>query len=121
MARDGSTRREVTLEKEVPLVEGCATEFPRTTGEVLVGRPAPSGHGVSWTIGNVQGVVRAVVTDMQGRKVRVLGPGPDQLKPPAIEWDGCDDAGREAGSGVYLLILELSDGRRLTGRAVVLR
>ncbi len=32
MARDGSTRREVTLEKEVPLVEGCATEFSRTTG-----------------------------------------------------------------------------------------
>ncbi|RPJ46803.1 MAG: hypothetical protein EHM19_03770, partial [Candidatus Latescibacterota bacterium] len=63
---------------------------------------------------------RLLVYDVSGRAVRTLVDAP--LGPGAhrATWDGRDARGREAGSGVYLLLLE-SGARRATRKMVLLR
>lgn len=65
--------------------------------------------------------VRLGVYDLRGRLVRTLLRG--EVLPAGsreIQWDGRNDQGLDAASGIYLLRLE-SDGQRQTQRAVLLR
>jgi hypothetical protein len=66
------------------------------------------------------GRARLSVFDPGGRLVRVLSSGPASAGPHVARWDGQDERGRRAASGVYLLRLE-ADGVRLTRRMVLLR
>jgi hypothetical protein len=64
--------------------------------------------------------VALVVSDILGRRVRVLV---DQLQEPGIHrlvWDGRDDSGRPAASGVYTALLR-APAAALTQRLVLLR
>ncbi|HET9250682.1 MAG TPA: putative Ig domain-containing protein [Candidatus Eisenbacteria bacterium] len=53
---------------------------------------------------------RLVVFDVHGRMVRVLVDGLRSEGPHDVTWDGRDEAGREAASGVYLVRLEAPSG-----------
>ena len=65
--------------------------------------------------------VRLVVYDVLGRRVRTLredpSAGPGRFR---VVWDGADDQGRPAASGVYLLRLTAGPDRA-SGRVVLLR
>lgn len=78
---------------------------PRTVVAFDLGRPGP---------------VRAAVYGVDGRLVRLLTEGPRDAGRHELTWDGCDDGGRRAGAGVYLLRLTTPDGDR-TGRMVMLK
>ncbi len=49
-----------------------------------------------------EGALRVVVTDIQGRALRVLADGHHPAGERVLRWDGRDDAGRDLPSGVYL-------------------
>ena len=68
----------------------------------------------------VPGAASLGVYDGAGRLVRRLAVGPLGAGEHAIPWDGKDDAGRAAASGVYFVRLE-GDGVRSTRKAVLLR
>ncbi|MBK6897807.1 MAG: hypothetical protein IPH09_00555 [bacterium] len=51
--------------------------------------------------------VRLVVIDARGRQVRrLLDGGQHPAGPTDLVWDGRDDTGRPASSGVYTFVLE---------------
>ncbi len=64
--------------------------------------------------------VRAAVHDARGARVCDLHDGSAPRGRRILVWDGRDDAGRSAASGVYLVRVTV-DGRALTGRVVLLR
>jgi len=67
------------------------------------------------------GPVTLRVFDVGGRLVRTLAAErPYAAGVHAVRWDGLDEAGRPASSGVYLYALEAADAR-LTGKAVLLK
>ncbi|MBD3161834.1 MAG: T9SS type A sorting domain-containing protein, partial [Candidatus Eisenbacteria bacterium] len=61
-----------------------------------------------------------VVFDALGRRVRTLLDGSSAPGRHVIRWDGRDDAGREAASGVYFVRLR-TPGNRSSDRLVLLR
>ncbi|MBN2170655.1 MAG: carboxypeptidase regulatory-like domain-containing protein, partial [Candidatus Krumholzibacteriota bacterium] len=67
------------------------------------------------------GPVTLRVFDVGGRLVRTLAAErPFAAGAHAVRWDGLDEAGRPASSGVYLYALEAGDAR-LVGKAVLLK
>jgi hypothetical protein len=58
------------------------------------------------------------VLDVRGRQLAVLFRGRASGNWQSVQWNGCDDAGRAAAAGLYLVQLE-ADGRTL-GRRIVL-
>ncbi|MFO7652850.1 MAG: S8 family serine peptidase [Candidatus Krumholzibacteriia bacterium] len=57
------------------------------------------------------GTVELAVFDARGRLVRQLLSGELPSGSHAVLWDGCDAAGRPAGSGTYLALLRTAEGR----------
>jgi hypothetical protein len=55
---------------------------------------------------------RCWVGDISGRRVRELGAGPWHAGRNELAWDGRDDRGDTAPSGVYLAVIETTLGRR---------
>jgi hypothetical protein len=66
------------------------------------------------------GKVDLIVYDITGRKVRELVSGPMGAGTHFVVWDGRDDSGRTASSGVYLSRLRMGD-RSLAGRMVLMK
>lgn len=60
------------------------------------------------------------VVDAAGRVVRRIGHVSAAAGRQVIRWDGRDDSGREAGSGIYAYILE-AGGVRKTGKMALVR
>ncbi len=86
-------------------------------------RPNPAKRGAAITFSVVEGSTPASVSlevfGSDGRRIRtifrgVVGPGTHRML-----WDGCDDAGQEAGSGMYFCRLKTRDGYQLS-RVVVI-
>ncbi len=57
-------------------------------------------------------IVRLAIYDITGRLVRTLRSGRMEAGRYTALWDGRDDAGREAGSGIYFA--RLAAGRRVS-------
>jgi hypothetical protein len=74
---------------------------------------------ISFRIG-VEGPVRLKVFDARGRLVRTLVNGHRETGEHSASWDGRDDRGRAAGSGVFTYRLE-APGFAGTGKVVILR
>jgi len=66
------------------------------------------------------GVARLVVFDAAGRRVATLLDGPVTAGERRIEWNGRDDSGHAAASGIYFYKLE-ADGLALSRRMVLLK
>lgn len=58
--------------------------------------------------------VRIEVLDVSGRRVRDLGSRLLDAGPQAVRWDGRDDAGRDAGAGLFFARVESGDGTGVT-------
>lgn len=66
-----------------------------------------------------EGPVSVAVYDVTGRLVRRLVDRPLEAGPHTVRWDGRDDAGERAASGVYLVRLEHDAGVRSARLAVI--
>jgi hypothetical protein len=64
--------------------------------------------------------ITLAVHDAQGRRIRLLAQGTRDAGSHALIWDGRDEAGRTAASGVYFLRL-LTEGGTDSGRIIRLR
>jgi len=84
-------------------------------------RPNPfnPGTAIGFTLAK-DAVVRLAIYDSSGRLVRVLVRGSLPAGPHDVRWNGDDQQGIAAASGVYLCRLE-AGGVRLTRRMVLLR
>ncbi len=86
-------------------VEADATDAPSAAGRVALDQNAPNPFNPNTTIAFSlprRGPVKLQVFDVRGRLVRTLV---DEVRAPgrhSVVWDGTDDAGVGAASGVYL-------------------
>ncbi len=94
---------------------------PRVT-RVGPARPNPfsSVTAAPVTIASAAGHMRAVVWNARGERVAVLLDGAVPAERFTLRWDGKDDRGRPAASGVYWITIE-SGGERRATRVVHLR
>lgn len=93
-------------------------EGPRTPASVRAApNPFRDSTSLRFTLARASRV-RVDVHDVGGRLVRALGPRLLDAGPHAIAWDGRDDAGREAGAGLYFVRVE---GGGVTGLVRVVR
>ncbi|MDO9693147.1 MAG: FlgD immunoglobulin-like domain containing protein [Candidatus Latescibacteria bacterium] len=103
----GSDNREFFLNASAWLLASDATavgELPLNPGLDLRVRPNPFNPqtSIAFTL-PAEGPARVAVYDLQGRLVRTLHEGDLAAGPHALAWDGRNDGGRAAASGVYLV------------------
>ncbi len=55
--------------------------------------------------------VELTIVDVRGRRIRTLAGQRYDAGVHSIQWDGLDDAGKEAGGGLYLVVLKSKDHR----------
>jgi hypothetical protein len=65
--------------------------------------------------------VEVSVFDLQGRHVRTLFRGEQQLGRHEVVWDGRNDVGEDMASGVYFVVLSNRGGRVASAKMVLLR
>jgi len=90
---------------------------------VLLAAPAPNPFGQSTTIGfalPAPGSVQLRIFDVRGAAVRTLAAGDFTAGSHRVTWDGSDDNGSAAASGVYYTELR-AGGKSLARRIVLLR
>lgn len=75
---------------------------------------------VSFTVPAGGAPVTLAIYDAQGRRVRTLADGPQPGGSQALRWDGRDDGGAPAGSGIYFLRYE-APGVRETAKMTLLK
>ena len=104
-------------------VAGGATSAPPTVAATTLHPPVPSPFNprteVRFDLARA-GTVTLEILDVRGRRVRTLVEGHLDAGRHAPVWDGTDDAGRSAASGVYLFRLRTADGSQVR-RAVLVR
>ena len=83
--------------------------------------PVPSAGPVTiaWAVARA-GEAELAIHDVAGRRIRTLERGPVAPGPRETTWDGRDDAGRRAASGLYFAVLR-TDGELFTRKVVLLR
>jgi hypothetical protein len=107
------------------MFHGDPVPAEKGAGEALLGDaevvPNPFNPSASLRFALVRpGLVSIRVYDASGKKVRSLQDGNLAAGRHACVWDGRDDAGRPAGSGVYQILLNV-DSRTAVKRAVLVR
>ena len=104
-------------------VAGGATSAPPVISATTLHPPVPSPFNprteVRFDLARA-GTVTLEVLDVRGRRVRTLIEGRLDAGRHAPVWDGTDDGGRAAASGVYLFRLRTTDGNQVR-RAVLVR
>lgn len=98
--------------------------LPSVSSEVQImqpGYPNPSAGPSRWSFYLPRaGRARLTICNAQGRLVRVVAEGQRPAGWHEAEWEGRDQAGREAASGLYFARLETADGV-ITRKIVVAR
>lgn len=85
------------------------------------GYPNPAAGPSRWTYYlPSEGLVRLAIWNAQGRLVRIVDEGQRTAGWHEVDWEGRDQAGREAASGLYFARLETADGA-ITRKIVVAR
>jgi len=119
----------VTLYNDTWALEGISPPTPTAVGETaarpaafFLGQSYPNPANPTATItyelaDPVQ--VRLGIFDLLGRQVRPLAEGAQPAGQHAATWDGLDQQGRRAGSGVYLYRLETPAGAQSKKLALV--
>jgi hypothetical protein len=107
LAADGSTRRyAISSARGLPLRSALLPNFPNpfnpsTTIPIVVGGAGKEGARV-----------RLEIFNSLGQRMRLLIDGAMASGTHLPKWDGRDDRGREAASGLYLYRLEIGDFRQ---------
>ncbi len=116
---------EITNAGAVYLYAGAEIVSVPSGGEpVIVGAPFPNPLSGSVVVPIAPGVsiTRAIVTDVRGRRVRVLDvasvSGGDG-GPHALRWDGRDARGHRVANGPYFLRVDGEDGHQVTRLDVI--
>jgi len=76
----------------------------------LLGQSFPNPFHASTTIEYTvesPSIVRLVVYDVSGRRVRTLVDTPQLAGPRSVQWDGRDDRGRVASTGIYFYRIDI--------------
>ena len=90
--------------------------------EISNGYPNPFGSSTSISFRLPESSsVSIEVIDLAGRRVRQLAAGEIYSGEGSFSWDGRDDSGRLAPSGIYHYRLSTSTGQQATGRMVLQR
>lgn len=108
---------DVLLERNLTGLED--TQIGRGAGlELRQNSPNPCGSrtAILYAVDTSRPVVLAIF-DIQGRSVRRLVDGVVPAGTHSVQWDGRDDRGASAGSGIYLY--QITDGRDSVTRAMV--
>jgi hypothetical protein len=111
-----------------PLMIGASFDIEGGSGiegsSILVlhpARPNPSGRDAELSFSMPRrGKARLAIYSVQGRLVRTLVDGQAGPGESNTSWDGCDETGREVGSGLYLAKLEAGSEVRY-GKLILLR
>ncbi|HKQ59280.1 MAG TPA: hypothetical protein VJY35_15565 [Candidatus Eisenbacteria bacterium] len=92
-------------------LEGTAVPPPPSPGRgrVWFANPFRAPGRIAWDQSEA-GPVRLDVTDITGRRVRMLYEGWSPAGPHAVSWDGRGVRDRDAGAGVYFVRLRLGTG-----------
>ncbi len=113
-------------DREVDLGAGGASPSPgpdvptaRSLTLAVAPNPANPGTHVTYELSRAAEVTLRVV-DVRGRVVRTLAAGVRPAGTHRAYWDGRDDAGRAAGSGLYLVVGEWAGGRAV-GRVTLVK
>jgi len=84
--------------------------MPQPALDLGPAKPNPFASAVSFDVKlAVKGFLEASVTDARGRRVATLASGPRNAGPYTLRWDGMDQDGRRAPSGVYYVRVSLDD------------
>ena len=100
--------------------EDIAAEVPPKVFELLPNRPNPFNPTTTIRyVLNEAAAVRLVVHDTLGRTVRTLEDGHRQAGTHEIVWDGCDNSGAQAASGVYICRMQAGGCVQAMGMTLV--
>jgi trimeric autotransporter adhesin len=85
-------------------------------------RPNPfrTSTRIPWSIAT-PGTVRIAVYDTSGRQIAVLENAAKPAGEYLMEWNGLNDSGRPAPSGIYFVSASMPDGVHRTGKIVLVR
>lgn len=118
----GSPEAPFVLHGDVPVITAVTVD-PVAAAAPELGQAFPnpfnSGTQLRWTAPR-PGRVQAVVYDLLGRPLRDLSLGWMPVGEGRLSWDGCDEDGRAAASGVYLLVATVG-GERVVRRVALVR
>jgi len=93
--------------------------FPSVV-RLLAPRPNPSAGRTTFDFVLPQSAeANLTVYDVRGARVRTLATGPYTAGTHRVAWDGCDEEGRRAAPGIYLVRLEAMGRSRAQRLAVV--
>ncbi len=102
---------------------GAATAAPAVAGATRLHPAEPNPFNpttnIRFTLGDA-GPVELSIHDLQGRRVTTLRDGVLDAGEHLATWDGCDQHGMTAASGVYFVRLA-ADGRELVQRIAMIR
>lgn len=101
---------------------GVPGTTPGATRALRLGQPTPNpcsgGASISYAL-PVAGPATLVVCDLQGRLVRVLARGTLPAGEESARWDGRDEAGCPARTGLYFIRLD-SGGHKLIAKLIAI-
>jgi len=81
--------------------------------------PNPTAHGAAIALSLARPAqVSVAIYDASGRRVRALATAPFAAGEPRLNWDGRDDTGRVAPSGIYFVRVRAGD-TQVSGRLLV--
>jgi len=111
---DGSTSElvDVAVRQRIEMTQPAAPPAPAKNLRILSAQPNPFRDSVELTLEGAEDDTTVQVFDVRGRRVRSLNPGATG----SIQWDGRDDRGVGAPSGIYWLRVTNaagSDARRI--------
>jgi hypothetical protein len=106
-------------ERTLAVVEAVTTGAPRFAVKEPRPNPFDRETELSFTIPR-SSTVRISITDVAGRKVRALAAREFPAGPNALRWDGTNDRGLPAASGIYFADIRYG-GRVLRTRLTLLR
>jgi hypothetical protein len=119
----------VTLYQDTWALEGVSPPVPTAVSEATglplkftLGQNYPNPANPATTITYElasPATVRLGIFDLLGRQVRRLAEGAKPAGQHAAAWDGYDQQGRRAGSGIYLYRLETPAGTKVRKLALV--
>jgi hypothetical protein len=100
---------------EIPLGDFLLTDAPSSRWRTILRTPHPNPFNPRTTIAfelAESGGVKVEIVDARGRRIRRLFVGDLEQGPHELVWDGRDDAGASAASGVYRVLLQTPEGVR---------
>jgi hypothetical protein len=109
-----------SVQVEAPAAVSAGEPRAPSRGNILHANPYVPGSPIRFTLES-EAAARIEILDATGRRVRVLRDGRLDRGSHAVRWDGRDDRGATAPSGVYFVKLLASDAGEGAQKLLLLR